>query len=72
MMQSVLGNSSKVLIDQKGGNSLLYLPLDQLLKQSQAPAADARAAPATPEATVTVEPSRGRELPRSRERGDIR
>ncbi len=34
MMQSVLGNSSKVLIDQKAGNNLLYLPLDQLLKQS--------------------------------------
>src|SRR5713226_2027433 len=34
MMQSVLGNSSRVLVDQKGGNSLLYLPLDQLLKQS--------------------------------------
>src|SRR5437667_9523362 len=35
MMQSVLGSTSKVLVDQKGGNSLLYLPLDQLLKQSQ-------------------------------------
>ena len=35
MMQSVLGNSSKVLIDQKSGASnLLYLPFDQLLKQS--------------------------------------
>src|SRR6185436_4061572 len=42
MMQSVLGNSSKVLIDQKAGNNLLYLPLDQLLKQSGAAvAADA-------------------------------
>ncbi len=39
MMQSVLGNSSKVLIDQKAGNNLLYLPLDQLLKQSAAGAA---------------------------------
>jgi membrane protease subunit HflK len=75
MMQSVLGNSSKVLIDQKSSNSLLYLPLDQLLKQTQTgsgAAADSRAAPAAPEATVTVDPTRGRELPRSRERGDIR
>jgi len=76
MMQSVLGNSSKVLIDQKSGsNSLLYLPLDQLLKQTQTgsgAAADSRASPVAPEATVTVDPSRGRELPRSRERGDIR
>ena len=75
MMQSVLGNSSKVLIDQKSGNSLLYLPLDQLLKQTQpgaAASADPRAAPATPEATVTLDPARSRELPRTRERGDPR
>jgi membrane protease subunit HflK len=32
MMQSVLGNTSKVLVDQRsGGNSLLYLPLDKLM-----------------------------------------
>ena len=78
MMQAVLGNSSKVLIDQKGGNSLLYLPLDQLLKQAQpasggaAAGADPRAAPAAPEATVTLDPNRSRELPRSRDRGDPR
>ncbi|AAZ96556.1 HflK [Thiobacillus denitrificans ATCC 25259] len=29
-MQTVMNNSSKVLVDQKGGNSLLYLPLDKL------------------------------------------
>jgi membrane protease subunit HflK len=55
MLQSVLDNSSKVLVDQKAGNSLLYLPLDQLMRQSHAaPAADG---------TVTTEPSRGRETP---------
>src|SRR5262249_6962043 len=32
MMQSVLGNTSKALVDQKSaGNSLLYLPLDKLI-----------------------------------------
>jgi modulator of FtsH protease HflK len=32
MMQSVLGNTSKVLVDQKqGGQNLLYLPLDKLI-----------------------------------------
>jgi modulator of FtsH protease HflK len=78
MMQSVLGNASKVLIDQKGGNSLLYLPLDQLLKQTQtasggAPGSvDSRVTPAAPEASVTLDPTRGRELPRGRERGDTR
>ncbi|MFP5409409.1 MAG: FtsH protease activity modulator HflK [Gammaproteobacteria bacterium] len=29
-MQTVMNNTSKVVIDQKGGNSLLYLPLDKL------------------------------------------
>jgi len=78
MMQSVLGNASKVLIDQKGGNSLLYLPLDQLLKQTQAASGgapgsvDPRVTPSAPEASVTLDPSRGRDLPRSRERGDTR
>ncbi len=31
MMQSVLGNTSKVLVDQRQGQSLLYLPLDKLM-----------------------------------------
>ena len=78
MMQSVLGSTSKVLVDQRGTNSLLYLPLDQLLKQSQAAASSApagaeaaRQAP-VPEAATTLDPSRSRELPRSRERSDGR
>ena len=50
MMQSVVGNSSKVLIDQKAGNSLLYLPLDQLLRQG------ATAAPSVADATRPVTP----------------
>ena len=35
MMQQILTNSSKVLIDQKAGNgSLLYLPLDKLIQST--------------------------------------
>ncbi len=33
-MQQMLANSSKVLVDQKGGNNLLYLPLDKLIQSS--------------------------------------
>jgi membrane protease subunit HflK len=76
MMQSVLGSTSKVLVDQKSANSLLYLPLDQLIKQAQAGSAassvggDApRQAPA-PEASTTID--RSRELPRGRDRSDGR
>jgi modulator of FtsH protease HflK len=80
MMQSVLGNSNKVLIDQKqGSGNLLYLPLDKLLQQGGAaalPAPDASGAPrttsspapTTPDAPATVDPSRSREGLRSRER----
>lgn len=36
-MESVLGQSSKVLVDTKGGNNLLYLPLDKLMQRDLPP-----------------------------------
>ena len=67
MMQSVLGASSKILVDQKGGNNMLYLPLDKLISQG-APSIDAPR-PAQPEAAVTLDPPpRGRDNLRSRDR----
>lgn len=36
MMQQVLATSSKVLVDQKNGNNLLYLPLDKLIQSTSA------------------------------------
>jgi membrane protease subunit HflK len=33
MMESVLNKSSKVMVDVKGGNNLLYLPLDKLMSR---------------------------------------
>ncbi len=33
-MQQILSSSSKVMVDQKGGNSLLYLPLDKLIQST--------------------------------------
>jgi membrane protease subunit HflK len=77
MMQSVVGNSSKVLVDQKAGsNSLLYLPLDKLIQQSapptvvSAPVAEAPPrAPAAAEPAAAADPGRSREGLRTRERG---
>jgi modulator of FtsH protease HflK len=78
MMQSVLGNTSKALIDQKTGSNLLYLPLDKLIQQSgppagsTAPAPDAGAARPTPpstEAPAALDPSRSRDALRNRDRG---
>ncbi|MEJ2396978.1 MAG: FtsH protease activity modulator HflK [Gammaproteobacteria bacterium] len=34
-MQDVIGHSTKVLVDTKKGNNLLYLPLDKLIRQSK-------------------------------------
>lgn len=73
-MQAVLSSTSKALVDQKG-SSLLYLPLDRLLQQggsvAVAPAPETSAprvaAPAAPEAAA-VDPGRGREAIRSRDR----
>ena len=31
-MQQVLANTSKIIVDQKSGNNLLFLPLDKLLQ----------------------------------------
>ena len=46
MMQQVMGNVSKVMVDQKNGNSLLYLPLDKLIQASRPGAADTDLQPA--------------------------
>lgn len=39
MMESVLSNSSKVMVDVEGGNNLLYLPLDKLMDRQNDSAA---------------------------------
>ncbi|MBV8681153.1 MAG: FtsH protease activity modulator HflK [Aquitalea sp.] len=51
MMQQVMSATSKVIVDQKGNNSLLYLPLDKLTQVATSAAAPANAVPAAPAAT---------------------
>ena len=34
-MQSVLSNSTKIMVDVEGGNNLLYLPLDKIMEQNK-------------------------------------
>lgn len=63
-MGQVLSGSSKVLVDVKQGNSMFYLPLDQLLKN--APKADDYDYPiasggASSRAPATSDPSRSRD-----------
>ncbi len=35
-VETVLGNSKKVIIDSKGSNNMLYVPIDKMLEQSRA------------------------------------
>lgn len=39
-LEKVFGNSSKVMLDVEGGNSIMYLPLDQLTRQRGAGAVE--------------------------------
>jgi membrane protease subunit HflK len=75
-MQQIFSSTSKVMVDSKNGNNLLYLPLDKLIAQAAAGevARSSSASPATAPVTATlpadvmpsVEVSRQRD-PRSRE-----
>ena len=54
-MQQMFANASKVLVDTKGSNNMLYLPLDKIIQQAaQDPA---RAATGSPMSTAPVGPS---------------
>jgi membrane protease subunit HflK len=69
--EQILSSVSKVVVDQKGGNSLLYLPLDKLLANTGA--SPSAAVPATSAAPSTALPEidsslRARDAFRSRDR----
>jgi len=74
-MQQIMTSTTKVLIDQKGGGNLLYLPLDKLMQMTAGGVASG-AAPEAPASAKTNDPAapaaegavRGREAFRSRER----
>ena len=70
--ENILSSVSKVIVDQKGGNNLLYLPLDKLLAESgAAPASSATTPPAAPSVIMpelNMDTQRSRDALRSRER----
>jgi len=74
-MESVLSRSSKVLMDVKGANNLLYLPLDRLLKPGEASISggaatllpEALPSGSTPSVDGSAAATRLRDLSRSRE-----
>ena len=34
-MEEVLSSTSKILVDSKGGNNMMYLPLDKIMERQQ-------------------------------------
>ncbi len=80
MMQQILSSTTKVLVDQKNANNLLYLPLDKLIQSTTPGAAPAPEVPApaktaeqAPAAALTPESEaaalRSRDIGLTRERG---
>ena len=70
-MEQVLRNTTKVYVDQKAGNNMLYLPLDKLINPSAAAAATGpvntllQASPEQSDIGLTGR-DRTRDVPRSR------
>ena len=75
-MQQVYANTSKVMIDVRSGNPLLYLPLDKLVQQGGGPGSlqvepsgtGAARAPAVESAPVSNPEVRSRDAQRNRDR----
>ncbi|MDF0606350.1 FtsH protease activity modulator HflK [Neisseriaceae bacterium TC5R-5] len=60
MMQQIMNNTTKVLVDQKGSNNLLYLPLDKLMQMTTPASTVAPVvgdSPATPPPSVAADAS---------------
>jgi membrane protease subunit HflK len=70
MMQQVFSNTSKIIVDQKSGSNLLYLPLDKLIQSgsSSSPAQTIDSPPAAAQESLPDTAARTREAFRGRER----
>ncbi|MFK7890629.1 MAG: FtsH protease activity modulator HflK [Granulosicoccus sp.] len=82
-METVLGNTSKVLVDNDSGNSLMYLPIDQIINQGRGAVSNNTLSGESPLNSLANDAPRFSDLPneiglpgredlRSRERGSIR
>jgi membrane protease subunit HflK len=66
VMQQIFSNTTKLMVDSRSGNNLMYLPLDKLISQSAADASSARSnLPATTPPAAAIEPTPNIELPRA-------
>jgi membrane protease subunit HflK len=66
VMQQIFTNTTKLMVDSRSGNNLMYLPLDKLISQSAADATTGRSGQqASPPPPVVPEPTPNLELPRA-------
>jgi membrane protease subunit HflK len=54
-MQQILSNTSKVIVDQKAGQNLLYLPLDRIMQMANPPQQGQGNDPAMPRTTLSTD-----------------
>jgi modulator of FtsH protease HflK len=66
-MQTVLGNTSKVMVDVSGGNNMLYLPLDKIVN-----AADRSTGVTVQEVPQLADPNQTLRRDTTRTRGEAR
>ncbi len=70
-MEQVLSSTTKILVDQKAGNNMIYLPLDKIISRSPAstgPVSNLQPLPEPQDATPAGlrDRERGRDVPRDR------
>ncbi len=65
--QSVFTNSTKIMIDTEGGNNMMYLPIDQIMKNSQSGASANSGSLNTPSGSSNTPSSTTTRAPRGRE-----
>jgi membrane protease subunit HflK len=70
-MQQIYSSVTKVVVDSKQGNNMLYLPLDKVMQMANNPSADTAAAPSAVVPAPAPADVRSRDAGRSRDR-DVR
>ena len=65
--QSVFTNSTKIMIDTEGGNNMMYLPIDQIMKNSQSGASSNSGSVNRPSNSNNTSSSTNTRAPRGRE-----
>lgn len=66
-MQQIFSNTTKIMVDQKSGGNLLYLPLDKLMQKMNEGQLATPATPTAGDAPRASEYEQGRDLLRNRE-----